>query len=208
MGSRAGVRVKVCGVTSVEQAVACLEAGVDAIGVNLVPSSPRRVSVEVARDVAKEVGSRALVVAVVSNLSVPAMLAVRSGTGVECLQLHGDETADEVQALLPHAYKAGRIGGPADVEALASMPGDYVLADTRVEGASGGTGLSFDWSLVAELATRRRLVLAGGLTPGNVVAAIGACHPWCVDVASGVESRPGVKDMGLVKAFVEAARGG
>jgi phosphoribosylanthranilate isomerase len=207
VGSRAGVRVKVCGVTSVEQAVACLQAGVDAIGVNLVPSSPRRVSMEVAREVSKEVGSSLLVVAVVSNLTVPAMLALRAATGVECLQLHGDETASEVEALLPHAYKAGRIAGPADVEALASMPGDYVLADTKVEGALGGTGLPFDWSLVANLATRRRLVLAGGLTPGNVAAAIGACHPWCVDVASGVESRPGIKDMGLVKAFVEAAKG-
>jgi phosphoribosylanthranilate isomerase len=207
VGSRAGVRVKVCGVTSVEQAVACLQAGVDAIGVNLVPSSPRRVSMEVAREVSKEVGSALLVVAVVSNLSVPAMLALREATGVGCLQLHGDETASEVEALLPHAYKAGRIAGPADVEALASMPGGYVLADTKVEGVLGGTGLPFDWSLVGKLATQRRLVLAGGLTPGNVATAIGACHPWCVDVASGVESRPGIKDMGLVKAFVEAAKG-
>jgi len=100
-----------------------------------------------------------------------------------------------------------RIAGPADVEALASMPGGYVLADTKVEGVLGGTGLPFDWSLVGKLATQRRLVLAGGLTPGNVATAIGACHPWCVDVASGVESRPGIKDMGLVKAFVEAAKG-
>lgn len=200
------MRVKVCGVTTVEQAVACVEAGADAIGVNLVASSPRCVGEEVARDVSKEVGHRVLVVAVVANRSVAAMKAIRLATGVGCLQLHGDETPSEVAALLPHAYKAVRVAGPADVEVAASMPGDYVLVDAKVQGALGGTGLSFDWSLVAELATRRRLVLAGGLTPGNVAAAIGACHPWCVDVASGVESQPGIKDMGLVKAFVQAAK--
>jgi len=199
------VRVKVCGVMGVEQAVACVEAGVDAIGVNLIASSVRCVSSEVARAVSNEVGSRTLVVAVVNDLSVEAMLALREATGVECLQVHGDRIATQVEALLPHAYGCVRIGGRLDVEAAASMPGDYVLVDAKVEGGLGGTGRTFDWSLVAKLATRRRLVLAGGLTPGNVAAAIEACHPWCVDVASGVESRPGIKDMGLVKAFVQAA---
>jgi len=86
------------------------------------------------------------------------------------------------------------------------MPGDYVMVDARVEGSLGGTGHTFDWTLVRGLASRRRLVLAGGLTPGNVAEAIASVGPWCVDVASGVESAPGVKDMGKVWAFVDAAR--
>ena len=134
------------------------------------------------------------------------MRAIRERTGVGCLQLHGNEPASVVEALLPHAYKAVRVAGPSDVVAAAGMPGEYVMVDAKVPGALGGTGHTFDWSLVGELAKARRLVLAGGLRPENVAAAVAAVHPWCVDVASGVESAPGVKDMGKVRAFVAAAK--
>jgi phosphoribosylanthranilate isomerase len=87
------------------------------------------------------------------------------------------------------------------------MPGDYVMVDAKVPGAIGGTGHAFDWGLVVGLASRRKLTLAGGLTPENVRSAVQRVHPWCVDVASGVESAPGVKDLARVKAFVAAARG-
>lgn len=205
--ARSGVvRVKVCGVTSVADALACVEAGVDSVGVNLVPSSVRRVDEALARQVAKAVGARALVVAVVADLTVPDMLALKEATGVGCLQLHGSEPAASVSALLPHAYKAVRVGSEADVAAAEAMPGDYVLVDARVEGSLGGTGHTFDWTLVRGLASRRRLVLAGGLTPGNVAEAIATVGPYCVDVASGVESERGMKDLGKVRAFVEAAR--
>jgi phosphoribosylanthranilate isomerase len=86
------------------------------------------------------------------------------------------------------------------------MPGAYVLVDAKVEGALGGTGHSFDWALVVDLARSRRLVLAGGLTPDNVKRAVEEVRPWCVDVASGVESAPGVKDPAKVRAFVGAVR--
>lgn len=200
------VRLKVCGITTVDQAWSCVELGVDAIGVNLVPSSPRRVDEPMARRIAHEVGDRVLVVAVIANRSVAAMREIREATSVGCLQLHGDEPAADVAALLPHAYKAVRVGGPADVEAADAMPGDYVMVDARVDGALGGTGRTVDWALVAPLAKRRRLVLAGGLTPENVRDAVAAVRPWCVDVASGVESAPGIKDVRKVAAFVRAAR--
>jgi phosphoribosylanthranilate isomerase len=203
----APVRIKICGVTTVEQAVACADEGVDAIGVNLVGTSLRRVDEAVAGAVAGAVGDRVLVVAVVAGMTVEAMRGVRRRTGVGCLQLHGDESANDVAALLPHAYKAVRIGGAADVAIAGGMPGEYVLVDASVPGALGGTGRTLDWALVAPLARRRKLVLAGGLTPDNVAAAIATVGPWCVDVASGVETSPGVKDLGLVRAFVRAARG-
>jgi phosphoribosylanthranilate isomerase len=199
-------RVKVCGVTTVEQAVACADLGVDALGVNFVASSPRRVDERLARAVVEAVGPRALVVAVVAGMTVDAMRALVVRTGVGCLQLHGDESATEVGALLPHAYKAVRVGSAEDVALAEAMPGDYVMVDARVAGALGGTGHAFDWRLVVGLAKRRKLVLAGGLTPENVRSAVELVRPWCVDVASGVESRPGVKDLGRVRAFVEAAR--
>jgi phosphoribosylanthranilate isomerase len=199
-------RVKVCGVTTVEQAVACADLGVDALGVNLVAASPRRVDEGAARAIAAAVGGRTLVVAVVAGRSVGELRALVERTGVGCLQLAGDETAADVAALVPHAYKAVRVAGPEDVAVAEGMPGDYVLVDAKVEGALGGTGRTFDWSLVTGLARRRRLVLAGGLTPDNVGRAVAQVRPWCVDVASGVESAPGVKDLEKVRAFVAAAR--
>jgi phosphoribosylanthranilate isomerase len=201
------VRVKVCGVTSVDQAVECVELGVDAIGVNFVTASPRLVDETTAKAIERAVGSRVLVVAVVAGMGVEAMRGLRDRTGVGCLQLHGDEPDERLVPLLPHAYKAVRVATADDVAAADATPGDYVMVDARVPGMLGGTGHVLDWALVAPLAKRRRLVLAGGLTPENVRAAIDAVRPWCVDVASGVETSPGVKDMRRVRAFVQAVRG-
>jgi phosphoribosylanthranilate isomerase len=200
-------RVKVCGVTSVHDARMCADAGVDAIGLNFVPSSPRRVTTDLARAIADAVRGRVLVVGVVADLAEPELRALSAEVGLECLQLHGDEPPEALLPLLPHAYKAIRVAEPADVARAASYPGDYVLCDAKAPGgALGGTGHSFDWSLVAELARARKLTLAGGLTPDNVARAVAVVRPFCVDVASGVESAPGVKDPAKVRAFVAAAR--
>ena len=199
-------RIKICGVTSIEQALDCVAAGADSVGVNFVPSSPRRVDEARARAIANAVGDRALVVGVVAGLDLQRMRALRDATGVGCLQLHGDERPSDVEALLPHAYKAVRVASAEDVAAADAMPGDYVMVDAKVGSVLGGTGHVFDWSLVVGLAARRRVVLAGGLTPDNVADAIAKVHPWCVDVASGVESAPGVKDMGRVHAFIQGVR--
>ena len=200
------IRIKICGVTTASQAHACVALGADSVGVNFVAASPRRVGVEAARAIVAAVGERALVVGVVAGMTLAEMRAIRDASGVGCLQLHGDEPPGDVAALLPHAYKAVRVAAPGDVRAADEMPGEYVMLDAKVEGALGGTGRTFDWSLAAGLATRRRLVLAGGLTPENVAGAIAAANPWCVDVASGVESSPGVKDLARVEAFIRAAR--
>jgi phosphoribosylanthranilate isomerase len=200
------IRVKICGVTTVEQALACAALGADAIGVNFVDSSPRRIRVQTARAIADALGSSALLVGVVADMPVSTMHSLLDEARVGCLQLHGDETADQVAAMLPHAYKAVRVGSAEDVARAESAPGAYVMVDARVAGMLGGSGHQVDGSLVANLAKRRRLVLAGGLTPDNVARAILEVRPWCVDVASGVESSPGVKDMARVRAFIEAAR--
>jgi phosphoribosylanthranilate isomerase len=198
-------RVKICGVTSVEDALASVAAGADSVGVNFV-STVRRVDADMARAIVRAVGGKTLVVGVVAGMSVPAMRALKEATGMACLQLHGDETPDDVAALLPHAYKAVRVETAADVARARAMPGEYVLVDAKVEGLLGGTGHAFDWSLVVDLARDRKLVLAGGLHPGNVARAIATVRPWCVDVASGVESAPRKKDPARMAAFVAAAR--
>jgi phosphoribosylanthranilate isomerase len=200
------IRVKICGLTTVEEALACVELGADAIGVNFVEASPRRIDRQTARAIADAVGAAALVVGVVANMSVSAMRSLVAETRVGCLQLHGDETDADVAAMLPHAYKAVRVSDAGDIARADAAAGGYVMVDAKVEGLLGGSGHRVDTSLVASLAKRRRLVLAGGLTPENVGRAIREVQPWCVDVASGVESSPREKDLVKVRAFIQAAR--
>jgi phosphoribosylanthranilate isomerase len=202
-----GTHVKICGLKTIAEALLCVKAGATAIGLNFVPASPRRVSVPEAREIARAVRGKALVVGVVADLSVAEMHALVADAELECLQLHGDEMPETVASLLPHAYKAIRIGTVADVDRARAFPGEHVLVDARVDGSLGGTGKTLDWSLVAALARERKVTLAGGLTPENVGDAIRAVRPYCVDVASGVESAPGLKDPVKVRAFVAGARG-
>jgi phosphoribosylanthranilate isomerase len=193
-------------VTTVADALLAVDAGASAIGLNFVPSSPRRVTIESARAIARAVRGRTLVVGVVADLEVAAMRALVTEAELGCLQLHGDEPPAVLEALLPHAYKGVRVGTAADVERARGYAGEHLLVDARVEGALGGTGKTLDWALVAALAKERKLTLAGGLTPENVERAIAAVAPYCVDVASGVESRAGVKDPARVRGFITAVR--
>ncbi len=200
------VHVKICGVTTVSDALACAELGASAIGLNFVEGSPRRIDVERAREIARAVkGTPLLVVGVVADLDVEGMRALVRDAELGCLQLHGDEAPETLVPLLPHAYKAVRIGTAEDVRHARRFGGDHLLADAKVTGALGGTGTTFDWSLVRELARERRLTLAGGLRPDNVADAIAEVQPWCVDVASGVERSPGIKDREAVRAFIAGA---
>jgi phosphoribosylanthranilate isomerase len=189
------VHVKICGVRTPSDARSSVLLGASAIGLNFIPSSKRRITTERAREIARAVrahtSAKLLVVGVVADLDLEAMQALVRDAELGCLQLHGDETPEALVPLLPHAFG-----------------GDHLLADAKVEGALGGTGATFDWSLVRDLATARKLTLAGGLTPDNVARAISEVRPWCVDVASGVESAPGIKDLDAVRAFIDAARRG
>jgi phosphoribosylanthranilate isomerase len=202
------VHIKVCGITDIEDAEACLALGVSAIGLNLVPSSRRVVDVSTARAIARHVSGRAIIVLVVADLGVLAMRELLRATGAGCLQLHGEERPEVLSELLPHAYKAVRIGSPEDATAALAYPGDHLLIDAKVPGELGGTGQTADWSIAASLARQRKLTLAGGLTSANVAAAINAVHPYAVDVASGVEDGRNVrrKDPDRLSAFVAAVR--
>ena len=200
--------VKVCGVTSVADALGCVERGVSAIGLNFVPASPRLVSVVEARAIADAVGAWALIVGVVADLPVAEMLRLRDEAHLGCLQLHGDEPPEALEPLLPHAYKAIRVADARDVARADLYPGEHVLVDAKVAGALGGTGVRVDPELVRDLARRRRLTLAGGLRPENVAEAIAAVRPYAVDVASGVEvpGDPRRKDLEAVAALVRAVQ--
>jgi phosphoribosylanthranilate isomerase len=198
--------IKICGVTSVEDAEHVVSAGADAIGLNFVPGSKRRVTVEQARSLVSAVAGRIEVVAVVADANDDLVEELRHGLGIEWLQLHGAEDAARTAELLPHAFKAVAIASAEDARSATAFPGERLLADAKVAGSSGGTGQVFEWHLVEELCRVRNLILAGGLNPSNVGRAVRELGPFGVDVASGVERSPGRKDPELVSAFIEAAR--
>jgi phosphoribosylanthranilate isomerase len=199
-------RVKICGVTSVEDALMCVDAGADAIGVNFAPRSPRRVELELARTIVSALPAHVVTVGVFVDASERELRDTIERVGIRCVQLHGDEAPELVAAFLPHAYKALRVQGREAIALAASYPGEHILLDAYVPGVSGGTGATFDWALAAELARTRAVTLAGGLTQLNVAEAVRAVRPFCVDVASGVESAPGRKDRQKVQAFIAATR--
>jgi phosphoribosylanthranilate isomerase len=199
-------RVKICGLTSVADAEACVDLGADAIGLNFWNGSARRCDESIAREISARVRGRALVVGVFVDAELPEIARITREVGLDCVQLHGDEPAELLAQLLPHAYKALRVRGPEIATEVTRYPGEHVLLDAYVKGMPGGTGATFDWALAAQIARVRKLTLAGGLVPDNVAEAVRAVRPYCVDTASGVESAPGVKDAELVARFVANAR--
>ena len=186
LGGPPPIVIKVCGLTSPGDADACVALGVDMLGLNFVPSSPRCLDLARARAIADAVRGRAELVGVVADLDEARMAELRDAIGLDRLQLHGDEAPELVRRWAPRAFKALRIGAAADVEAADRYEG-LLLVDAKVPGALGGTGRTVDFALVAPLARARAILLAGGLTAANVAEAVRAVSPWGVDVASGVE---------------------
>ena len=200
------VEVKICGLTSVDDAVRCIEVGADAIGLNFWPRSPRSVDISKAREIVQAAGERAVIVGVFVDFTLKQVREILRETGISWAQLHGDEPVDLVAALLPNAYKAIAVKDGSAIELARSYPGEHLLLDASVPGMPGGTGRTFDWDIAASVAGERKLTLAGGLTPDNVREAVRAVKPFRVDVASGVESAPGRKDPELVQRFIDAAK--
>jgi phosphoribosylanthranilate isomerase len=198
--------IKICGVTNPDDAEHVVRSGASAIGLNFVFGSKRRISLEQARLIVERVQGRIELVAVVADPTDSEVKTLRDDLGIAWLQLHGQEPAARVTRLLPRAFKAVAIEDAADARKALSYPGERLLVDTKVSGVSGGTGKVFDWQLVTGLVRERELIVAGGLTPKNVAAAVRVLAPFGVDVASGVELAPGVKDPELVTAFVLAVR--
>ncbi|MEM7135509.1 MAG: phosphoribosylanthranilate isomerase [Myxococcota bacterium] len=198
--------VKICGLTTVDDAVHCVDLGAEAIGLNFWSRSPRRTDIPTAREIVAAVGDRADTVGVFVDHSVAEILEIMAKTGIVWAQLHGDETPAQLDALLPHAYKAIGVADDGAIARAATYRGEHLLLDASVPGLPGGTGRTFDWAIAAEVAKARKLTLAGGLNPANVQRAIETVRPFRVDVASGVESEPGRKDAARVAAFMDAVR--
>lgn len=200
---RPKIWVKVCGVTSLGDTLAAMAAGADMIGFNFSPRSPRRVTVEKVSAILKEAPKGFLRVGVFQDAAPDEVAATVKALGLHWIQLHGGERPDDFRAAGVPILKSYPVETAADVAAAKESTADVVLLDSR-SAQGGGSGKAFDWSLVAGL--DRKFMLAGGLRPDNVAAAILQVRPYGVDVASGVEKEPGKKDRALLKAFVQAAR--
>jgi len=201
------VAIKICGITRLEDARACVELGVEWLGLNFWRGSKRRCDPLEARRIVDALDTQVRIVGVFVDASVEEMRRTLQQTGVHMAQLHGDESPGTLEAMLPHAFKALRATGPEVLEQAARYGGGDLLLDAHVPGVVGGTGTTCDWDLAATLARMRLLTLAGGLTPDNVREAIQHVRPIRVDTASGVESAPGRKDWARLEAFVSAVRG-
>lgn len=206
------VLVKICGITTVEDGLMAAEAGADAVGFVFYPMSPRRMTAERAAVVARELPALVLRIGVFVNAPRDEMARVADAVGLDLLQLHGEEEPGVFDHLPRRALKAVRVGkgftGQEALEYEGRAAG--LLVDTRAPGETmmpGGTGQTFDWTLVDTVrAGTRFLMLAGGLGPENVAEAIRVVRPDAVDVSSGVEGLPGRKDRGLLTAFIDAVR--
>lgn len=202
------VWVKICGVTSVEDAVLVAQAGADALGLNFVEGSARRVAFETARRISATLRGRLELVGVVADMSKRDLVELRAAVGLDTLQFHGSEPPELLASFLPAAYKAVRVANATDVESAAAYAGERVLIDAKVADKLGGTGQRFDWNLARDLVQERAVVVAGGLDPHGVVELVEMLAPYGVDVASGVEldGKVGRKDADRVAAFVAGAR--
>lgn len=198
-------KIKICGIKTLNDALAAIDLGADMIGFNFYSRSPRFIEVGECRGIRSAVRryGHARFVGVFVNASVEEIHAVMDACGLDLAQLHGDETVEFMESLQERSFKAFR-GIPSDVNGFARVDAPAFLVDAAVRGLYGGSGVTSDWNGAAELAKKYPLLLAGGLTPENVAEAIRRVKPWGVDVASGVESAPGKKDPGRMKAFVEA----
>lgn len=202
------VRVKICGVTSAADAVLAVECGADLIGVNFYPPSPRCVSLTTALEIRAAIPPGVWCVGVLVNAEREQVASLVEQLALDAIQFHGDEKTADLQGWPCQTIKALRVPADAPLPVWEQLPADYLLLDTYQVGRYGGTGATFAWERVAALPSHclRRLILAGGLTPENVAAAVQTVRPWAVDVASGVESTPGRKDPEKLRAFITNAK--
>ena len=207
MASEGRIRIKICGITSVQDGVDAAAAGADAIGLNFYARSPRVVEIAHANGIAAALPPFVTRVGLFVDPEPELVRRVIDGVALDVLQFHGDEPAEFCRSFGRSYIKAVRMHETQDPVQREAEYADAagLLLDTYEAGRAGGTGQAFDWGRIPAT-LQKPIILAGGLTPRNVAAAIHAVRPYAVDVSGGVESEAGVKDVSLMRAFVSAAR--
>lgn len=204
------IRVKICGVTTVQDAEFALEAGADALGLNFVPGTPRCLEVAQAKEIAEALPAFGTRVGVFVNEPPERVMEIARRVGLDAAQLHGDETPEDCRWFIERGLRvirALRVKGPETIARIDAFTGCAILLDAYVKGALGGTGETFDWELAQQAAVTRPIILSGGLKPGNVGEAVRSVQPYGVDSSSGVEGAvPGRKDPERTLSFIENAR--
>ena len=200
--------IKICGIKTLPDALAAIEAGADYLGFNFYPKSVRFIEKSACAEITsvlKREHPQIKLVGVFVNSSVEEIKDILQTCHLDLAQLHGDETPEIFAQLAPHAFRAFR-GIPESNSGYERDEAPAMLIDAAVKGVYGGSGVTADWAAAAELSKQYPLLLAGGLTSENVADAVRQVQSWGVDVASGVESAPGEKDAGKMSAFVKAVR--
>jgi phosphoribosylanthranilate isomerase len=198
--------VKICGITNVDDALAAVELGADAVGFNFYAKSPRHVSFEKALKVAEEIPPSVLKVGVFVNEAEQTVKDISVALELDYLQFHGDETPAYCEQFATPYWKAFRLKDEKSLDLMKKYGCDYYLVDTFIAQSFGGTGVTGNWDLARQAKKVGKIILAGGLTPENVADAIRTVGPDGVDVASGVEDKPGRKSAAKMERFISNAK--
>ena len=204
-------KVKICGIANRDDARLSVSLGVDALGFNFYEKSPRYITREKAKEIVAEIPHAILKVGVFVNRPIEEIIETVKFTGIDAVQLHGDEIAECVDELASRTgckiIKALRVSPDFQPEDASDFKADAILLDSYSAKERGGTGKSFDWAIAKQVKLHTgELYLAGGLTPENVATAISEVRPFAVDVCSSVEARPGTKDPEKLRSFIENCR--
>ncbi|NIP30174.1 MAG: phosphoribosylanthranilate isomerase [Candidatus Dadabacteria bacterium] len=201
------MKIKICGITNLEDAQKAVELGVDMLGFIFVKNSPRYIDPDSARLIIRELPSRIKKVGVFVNENLEELTVIKKIAGFDIYQLHGDETPEYCSKIKDKYIKAIRVKSAEDLNALNMYDTNYFLFDNYVEDEYGGTGKTFNWDILSNSSLNEKFViLSGGLNSENISKAIQIVNPDAVDISSGVEERPGKKDYNKMKLFVEAVR--
>jgi phosphoribosylanthranilate isomerase len=198
------MRVKICGITNLENALMATDFGADALGFVFAKGSPRTITPDAARNIINKLPPFIIPVGVFVDSPAEEILSIIERTGIQCVQLHGNESPLEYTKINVPIIKVFRVDEHFQANTLLRFPATAYLLDTFVKGTAGGTGKTFDWNIALAAKTYGRIILAGGLTPGNIRDAIQKVQPYGVDISSGIESVPGKKDKRKLQQFFTA----
>ena len=200
------VKIKICGITDLDDALHAVDCGADALGFVFYEGSPRAVTSQRAQAIIARLPPFVTVVGLFVNEDPGTLRIIADHCGLDVIQYHGDESPETVRLAPRRSIRALRVRESEIRNDITNYPASTLLLDAWVSGAYGGTGVCFNWAVAAGITKERTVILAGGLTPENVSAAIQTVHPYGVDVSSGVESAPGRKDRTKVAAFIKAVK--